>query len=77
MGRAAATRGTSDELTVLYSNGSGYTGHYIVLCGYDGARREFIVRDPASAVATLRVSEVGLEEARKSFGAAPRAYPNP
>lgn len=38
--------------------GTGYTGHYIVLCGYDGARREFVVRDPASAVATLRVSEV-------------------
>ena len=33
-----------------------------------GCRREFVVRDPASSSATLLVSEIGLEEARKSFG---------
>eukprot|EP00240_Pyramimonas_obovata_P006933 CAMPEP_0118924732 /NCGR_PEP_ID=MMETSP1169-20130426/2730_1 /TAXON_ID=36882 /ORGANISM="Pyramimonas obovata, Strain CCMP722" /LENGTH=161 /DNA_ID=CAMNT_0006865863 /DNA_START=857 /DNA_END=1342 /DNA_ORIENTATION=- len=48
--------------------GSGYTGHYVVVCGYDAARHEFVLRDPASSSATLVVSASGFESARKSFG---------
>jgi len=61
----AATEGCLPNFCGL---GSGYTGHYVVLCGYDGERREFVVRDPASSTATLLVSEAGLDEARMSFG---------
>ncbi|KAK3246418.1 hypothetical protein CYMTET_44044 [Cymbomonas tetramitiformis] len=61
---------------------AGYTGHYIVLCGYDGERQEYVVRDPASSATTVQISEVSLEEARKSFGTdedlliVSRTYPN-
>mmetsp|Transcript_43864 Transcript_43864/g.73040 ORF Transcript_43864/g.73040 Transcript_43864/m.73040 type:complete len:285 (-) Transcript_43864:166-1020(-) len=48
--------------------GSGYTGHYVVVCGYDADRQEFELRDPASSSALLVVSESGFEDARKAFG---------
>jgi hypothetical protein len=47
--------------------GSGYTGHYVVVCGYDADRQEFELRDPASSSALLVVSESGFEDARKAF----------
>ena len=48
--------------------GSGYTGHYVLVCGYDGGRGDFIVRDPASSRHTLYVPAASFEDARKSFG---------
>ena len=48
--------------------GSGYTGHYVLVCGYDGGRGDFVVRDPASSRQTLFVPAASFEEARKSFG---------
>ena len=48
--------------------GSGYTGHYVLVCGYDGSRGDFVVRDPASSRQTLYVPAASFEEARKSFG---------
>ena len=48
--------------------GSGYTGHYVLVCGYDGGRGDFVVRDPASSRHTLYVPAAAFEEARKSFG---------
>jgi hypothetical protein len=48
--------------------GSGYTGHYVLVCGYDGGRGDFVVRDPASSRQTLYVPAASFEEARKSFG---------
>ena len=48
--------------------GSGYTGHYVVVCGYDEDRQEFVLRDPASSNATLVISAAGFDNARKSFG---------
>ena len=48
--------------------GSGYTGHYVLVCGYDGGRGDFVVRDPASSRQTLYVPAAAFEEARKSFG---------
>jgi hypothetical protein len=47
---------------------SGYTGHYVLVCGYDGGRGDFVVRDPASSRHTLYVPAASFEEARKSFG---------
>eukprot|EP00850_Spirogloea_muscicola_P001375 SM000005S17172 [mRNA] locus=s5:572877:574655:- [translate_table: standard] len=47
---------------------SGYTGHYVVLCGYDTERGEFEIRDPASGSERRRVSLDALEDARKAFG---------
>ncbi|KAJ4979812.1 hypothetical protein NE237_010592 [Protea cynaroides] len=52
----------------FYGGDSGYTGHYIVLCGYDADRDEFEIRDPASHRKSSRISLQCLDEARKSFG---------
>ncbi|TYH51842.1 hypothetical protein ES332_D10G307700v1 [Gossypium tomentosum] len=49
-------------------NDVGYTGHYVVICGYDSGTDEFEIRDPASSREHDRVSSKCLEEARKSFG---------
>ncbi|XP_068668501.1 guanylyl cyclase 1-like isoform X1 [Aristolochia californica] len=52
-----------------YIGGSpGYTGHFVVICGYDADRKEFEIRDPASPRKYERVSMLCLEKARKSFG---------
>ncbi|XP_074350692.1 guanylyl cyclase 1-like isoform X3 [Apium graveolens] len=49
-----------------------YTGHYVVICGYDAAKDEFEIRDPASSRIMCRkherITSKCLEEARKSFG---------
>ncbi|GMH26807.1 hypothetical protein Nepgr_028650 [Nepenthes gracilis] len=55
-------------ISSFYSNSLGYTGHYIVICGYDSNTDEFEIRDPASPRKHERVSSSCLDEARKSFG---------
>ncbi|KAM0014431.1 putative guanylate cyclase [Helianthus debilis subsp. tardiflorus] len=52
----------------FYSGSSGYTGHYIVICGYDALTDEFEIRDPASSRIRETISSRCLEKARKSFG---------
>ncbi|KAG4164468.1 hypothetical protein ERO13_A13G017500v2 [Gossypium hirsutum] len=62
----------------FHGNDVGYTGHYVVLCGYDAEADEFEIRDPASSRSINlgnnmcrkqdRISSKSLEEARKSFG---------
>jgi len=52
----------------FYSGNSSYTGHYVVICGYDAETDEFEIRDPASARKHEKVTSKRLEEARKSFG---------
>ncbi|KAA8539660.1 hypothetical protein F0562_026352 [Nyssa sinensis] len=52
----------------FYSGSSGYTGHYVVICGYDAVTDEFEIRDPASSRKHERITSKCLEEARKSFG---------
>ncbi|BAB10798.1 unnamed protein product [Arabidopsis thaliana] len=57
----------------LHSSNSCYTGHYVVICGYDAVRDEFEIRDPASSKEMFcriheRISSKCLENARKSFG---------
>ncbi|GMP23201.1 hypothetical protein CsSME_00000885 [Camellia sinensis var. sinensis] len=52
----------------FYSGSSGYTGHYVVICGYDALTDEFEIRDPASSGKHEKVTSKRLEEARKSFG---------
>ncbi|KAG7608257.1 Protein GUCD1 [Arabidopsis suecica] len=52
----------------LHSSNSCYTGHYVVICGYDAVRDEFEIRDPASSKIHERISSKCLENARKSFG---------
>ncbi|GAQ91159.1 Guanylyl cyclase domain containing protein [Klebsormidium nitens] len=47
---------------------SGYTGHYIVVCGYDHDRDEYEIRDPSSSSEVQRVSTGALEAARRSYG---------
>ena len=49
-------------------SGEGYTGHYILLCGYNSDRGDFIVQDPASIRQTLHIPGGLLEDARKCFG---------
>ncbi|KAI3705629.1 hypothetical protein L1987_75868 [Smallanthus sonchifolius] len=55
-------------LSDFYSGSSGYTGHYIVICGYDALTDEFEIRDPASTRIQETISSRSLEKARKSFG---------
>ncbi|KAJ8537893.1 hypothetical protein K7X08_014433 [Anisodus acutangulus] len=45
-----------------------YTGHYIVISGYDADADEFEIRDPANSRKYGRVTSKCLEKARKSFG---------
>lgn len=52
----------------LIASNSGYTGHYVVISGYDTDADEFEIRDPASSSTHQRVSSKCLEEARKCFG---------
>ncbi|XVF23999.1 hypothetical protein REPUB_Repub13aG0088800 [Reevesia pubescens] len=52
----------------FHENDVGYTGHYVVICGYDAEADEFEMRDPASSRKHDRVSSRCLDEARKSFG---------
>eukprot|EP00249_Psilotum_nudum_P021739 c28224_g5_i1 orf=400-1254(-) len=47
---------------------SGYTGHYVVICGYDTDMHEFEIHDPASSSGSGRISIDVLDDARKSFG---------
>ena len=46
----------------------GYTGHYVVVCGYDESSDCFVVRDPA--VPPLDANESASDASRKSFVAA-------
>ncbi|GAU40092.1 hypothetical protein TSUD_151360 [Trifolium subterraneum] len=52
---------------VLSSN-SDYTGHYVLICGFDAGADMFEIRDPASSRKHKRISSKSLEEARKAFG---------
>ncbi|KAM5556557.1 guanylyl cyclase 1 [Rosa sericea] len=52
----------------LCGSNSDYTGHYVIICGYDTATDEFEIRDPACSRKHEKVSSTCLEEARKSFG---------
>nr|XP_024361451.1 protein GUCD1-like [Physcomitrium patens] len=45
---------------------TGYTGHYVVICGYDMDSDEFEIQDPASG--SGRISLDALDEARRAFG---------
>jgi hypothetical protein len=50
------------------SDGSTFTGHYVVVCGYDIGTAHFDVRDPASSVPHYCVSAEQLDCARRAFG---------
>ncbi|TKY47490.1 GUCD1 protein [Spatholobus suberectus] len=52
----------------VFSNNPGYTGHYVLICGYDAGADMFEIRDPASSKKHKRISSKSLEEARKAFG---------
>ncbi|XP_027164055.1 protein GUCD1 isoform X1 [Coffea eugenioides] len=52
----------------IYDDCPGYTGHYVIICGYDAATDEFEIRDPASSSKHERMTSRRLEEARKAFG---------
>eukprot|EP01026_Neomeris_dumetosa_P032492 TRINITY_DN25800_c0_g1_i5.p2 TRINITY_DN25800_c0_g1~~TRINITY_DN25800_c0_g1_i5.p2 ORF type:complete len:268 (-),score=34.21 TRINITY_DN25800_c0_g1_i5:187-990(-) len=50
------------------ANGMGYQGHYIILCGYDQQRSQFLLMDPGGRNGIQRQSKEAIEEARKSYG---------
>ncbi|KAI4299471.1 hypothetical protein L6164_032931 [Bauhinia variegata] len=56
-----------DHLPGIFSN-FGYTGHYVLICGYDAEADMFEIRDPASSKKHKRIYSKSLEEARKAFG---------
>lgn len=46
-----------------------YTGHYVLVHGFDTHRKSFLVKDPSSIVDTmLWVSESLLDAARRAYG---------
>lgn len=51
-----------------YTSATSYTGHYILLVGYDANRQEFWVQDPARSRGPVRVASAVLEQARRTFG---------
>ncbi|KAF1894868.1 hypothetical protein Lal_00022362 [Lupinus albus] len=57
-----------DHVPGVFSNNPGYTGHYVLICGYDAEADMFEIRDPASSKKHNKVSSKSLEEARKAFG---------
>lgn len=64
------SRSWSEDVCIsdFYDGKSGYTGHYVIICGYDANTDEFEIRDPASSRKHERIPLNCLEEARKSFG---------
>ena len=50
------------------SRGGDYTGHYIVLAGYDAREDAFVVRDPARPTGASTLGAEQLERARTAFG---------
>ncbi|XP_075513409.1 guanylyl cyclase 1 isoform X2 [Primulina tabacum] len=52
----------------ICSGSAGYTGHYIVICGYDAVTDEFEIRDPASTRKHEKIASWCLGHAHKSFG---------
>ncbi|KAL9332570.1 hypothetical protein ACSQ67_002180 [Phaseolus vulgaris] len=52
----------------VFASNPGYTGHYVLICGYDAGAGMFEIRDPASSKKHKRISLKSLEEARKAFG---------
>jgi len=46
----------------------GYTGHYIVISGFDAGKQEYTVCDPALPSRHTTISVAALEAARQSFG---------
>ena len=76
-GAAARTRGSEAAPSraapsFTFTNGvgplRGYTGHYIVVCGYNPVDGEFLCRDPASHVRDLIITADNLEKARRAYG---------
>ncbi|KAK7290081.1 hypothetical protein RIF29_04251 [Crotalaria pallida] len=57
-----------DHVPGIFGNNPGYTGHYVLICGYDAGADMFEIRDPASSKKHKMVSSKSLEEARKAFG---------
>lgn len=52
----------------ICTGSAGYTGHYIVICGYDAVTDEFEIRDPAIARKHEKITSWCLGHAHKSFG---------
>mmetsp|Transcript_3140 Transcript_3140/g.11312 ORF Transcript_3140/g.11312 Transcript_3140/m.11312 type:complete len:321 (+) Transcript_3140:113-1075(+) len=64
-----ANGGTKRKIDAsLNGKSKGYTGHYVLICGYESSAREFVVSDPAGSQQSLRVPEDVLHDARTSFG---------
>jgi len=63
-----SSRDESAKVSKARSTLDGYTGHYVVVCGYDESSDCFVVRDPA--VPPLDANESASDASRKSFVAA-------
>lgn len=53
---------------LLAELGDSYTGHYVVVSGFDPGSGNFVVHDPAAAAPALEIPGAALEVARKAFG---------
>ncbi|BDA40954.1 Protein GUCD1 [Coccomyxa sp. Obi] len=55
-------------LTTRLGIAPAYTGHYIVICGYDCETDRFMIQDPASTAEMDSVPTCSLEAARHAYG---------
>lgn len=67
-GVAAGHKAVSLGMSVRMMIAPGYTGHYIVVCGYDSETDRFMIQDPASSAQLDSVPTSSLEAARHAYG---------
>ncbi|CAG9467614.1 unnamed protein product [Pedinophyceae sp. YPF-701] len=69
--RSTAPRGRvtrSSQRATACGTDQEYTGHFLVIIGYDARREVFIVRDPAASTPELSLHPEDLHRARTAYG---------
>lgn len=64
----ALQRSSANCLSTMCGCGGAYTGHYVVLCGYNADTDAFLVQDPAAGCCHISVPSATFEYARKAWG---------
>lgn len=55
-------------LPTICGYGDEYTGHYVVVCGYNADTDSFIIQDPSAGCCNITVTSGTFENARKAWG---------
>ncbi|KAL0018589.1 hypothetical protein WJX77_002963 [Trebouxia sp. C0004] len=60
--------GGANRMPIICGYGEAYTGHYVVICGYNADTDSFILQDPAAGCCNITVTSAIFENARKAYG---------